>query len=147
MLLHDGEELDDDLGRRPDQNLALAGLLSVVHGVEGIVEDGSLDHFGGCGESRFSNRSEREDMRYLFDEAQQNPLSRLRTSQVNLKLCRSGWGVQLQLKSATTSLRAQRVPLPCKRSSSARAGLGNAYHPARLLRPRKETRNRRRTTG
>lgn len=47
MLLHDAEELDDDLGRRPDQNLALAGLLGVVHSVEGIVEDGSLDHFGG----------------------------------------------------------------------------------------------------
>jgi hypothetical protein len=26
-------------------------------------------------------------MRYLFDEAQQNPLPRLRTSQVNVKLC------------------------------------------------------------
>lgn len=47
MLLHYGEELDDDLGRRPDQDLALASLLGVVHGVEGIVEDGSLDHFGG----------------------------------------------------------------------------------------------------
>lgn len=47
MLLHDGEELDDDLGRRPDQDLALASLLGVVHGVKGIVEDGSLDHFGG----------------------------------------------------------------------------------------------------
>jgi hypothetical protein len=73
VLLHDGEELDDDLGRRPDQNLALAGLLGVVHGVEGIVEDGGLDHFGGCGESRFSNRSGKEDMRYLLDKAQQNP--------------------------------------------------------------------------
>lgn len=87
MLLHDSEELDDDLGRRPDQNLALAGLLGVVHGVQGIVKDGSLDHFGGFGESRFSNRSGKEDMRYLFDEAQQNPLPRLRTSQVNAKLC------------------------------------------------------------
>jgi hypothetical protein len=72
-------------------------------------------------------------MRYLFDEAQQNPLSRLRTSQVNAKLYESRRGVRLQLKSATTSLRAQRVPLPCKRSSSARAGLGDAYHPASLL--------------
>ena len=47
MLLHDGEELDDDLGRRPDKDLALASLLGVVHGVERIVEDGSLDHGGG----------------------------------------------------------------------------------------------------
>lgn len=58
VLLHDSEELDDDLGAGPDENLALASLLSVVHGVEGIVEDGSLDHFGGWVESRFSNRWE-----------------------------------------------------------------------------------------
>ena len=56
MLLHDSEELDDDLGGRTDQDLALASLLSVVDGVEGIVEDGSLDHFGGCEGPRFSNR-------------------------------------------------------------------------------------------
>jgi hypothetical protein len=48
VLLHDSEELDDDLGGRTDQDLALASLLGVVHGVERIVEDGSLDHFGGC---------------------------------------------------------------------------------------------------
>lgn len=48
MLLHDSKELDDDLGGRTDQDLALASLLGVVHGVERIVEDGSLDHFGGC---------------------------------------------------------------------------------------------------
>lgn len=47
VLLHDSEELDDDLGRRPDQDLALASLLGVVHGVERIVEDRGLDHFGG----------------------------------------------------------------------------------------------------
>ena len=49
MLLHDSEELDDDLGAGPDEDLALASLLGVVHGVEGIVEDGSLDHFGCWG--------------------------------------------------------------------------------------------------
>lgn len=47
MLLHDAQELDDDLGRRTDEDLALASLLSVVDGVERIVEDGSLDHFVG----------------------------------------------------------------------------------------------------
>jgi hypothetical protein len=47
VLLHDSKELDDDLGGRTDEDLALAGLLGVVHGVERIVEDGSLDHFGG----------------------------------------------------------------------------------------------------
>ena len=47
VLLHNREELDDDLGGRSDQDLALASLLSVVDGVERIVEDGSLNHFVG----------------------------------------------------------------------------------------------------
>lgn len=47
MLLHNMEELDDDLGRGSDEDLSLPGLLGVVDGVEAIVEDGSLDH--GCG--------------------------------------------------------------------------------------------------
>jgi hypothetical protein len=49
VLLHDSKELDDDLGGRTDEDLTLASLLGVVHGVERIVEDGSLDHFGGVG--------------------------------------------------------------------------------------------------
>ena len=57
VLLHDSKELDDDLGGRTDENLALASLLGVVHGVKRIVEDGGLDHFGGLVESRFSNRN------------------------------------------------------------------------------------------
>lgn len=56
MLLHDREELDDDLGGRTDQNLALAGLLGVVDGIEAVVEHGSLDHFGGIVVLRFSGR-------------------------------------------------------------------------------------------
>ena len=57
VTLHDGQELDDDLGARADEDLALSGLLGVVDGVERIVEDGSADHFGGIGiKSRFSNR-------------------------------------------------------------------------------------------
>ena len=63
VLLHDRQELDNDLGGRTDQDLALASLLSVVDGVERIVEDGSLDHFGGW--KRFSDR--REERRYLFE--------------------------------------------------------------------------------
>lgn len=55
VLLHDVEELDDDLGARPDHNLALAGLLGVVHAVESIVEDGGADHGCGIG-GRFSSR-------------------------------------------------------------------------------------------
>ena len=46
VLLHNGEELDDDLAARPNEDLALAALLGVVDGVKRIVEDGSLDHFG-----------------------------------------------------------------------------------------------------
>lgn len=49
MLLHDVQELDDDLGRRTDEDLALASLLGVVHGVKRIVENGGLDHFVGVG--------------------------------------------------------------------------------------------------
>lgn len=52
VLLHDAEELDNDLGGRADQDLALASLLGVVDGVERIVEDRGLDHF--CGLWRFS---------------------------------------------------------------------------------------------
>lgn len=48
MLLHDVQELDNDLRRGTDQDLTATHLLGVVDGVERIVEDGSLDHFGGC---------------------------------------------------------------------------------------------------
>lgn len=51
MLLHDGQELDDDLGGWADQDLALASLLGVVDVLKSIVEDGGLDHFDGL---RFS---------------------------------------------------------------------------------------------
>lgn len=53
VLLHNAEELDNDLGAGSDQNLTLARLLGVVDGVERIVEDGCLNHFDG---RRFSNR-------------------------------------------------------------------------------------------
>lgn len=55
MALHDLEELDDDLGGRSDHDLALAGLLGIVDGVEGIVENRGADHFGGV-LRRFSSR-------------------------------------------------------------------------------------------
>lgn len=50
MLLHDAQELDNDLGAGADEDLALARLLGVVDGVERIVEDGGLDHFEGLAE-------------------------------------------------------------------------------------------------
>lgn len=51
VLLHDREKLDDGLGAWADEHLSLSRLLGVVDGVQGIVEDGGFDHFGGC---RFS---------------------------------------------------------------------------------------------
>jgi hypothetical protein len=54
VLLHDVQEADDDLGGRTDQDLALAGLLGVVDGVERIVQDGGL-HLGECVVRRFSS--------------------------------------------------------------------------------------------
>jgi len=39
ILLHDLEELDDDLGAWVDENLTLSRLLGVVDGVKRIVED------------------------------------------------------------------------------------------------------------
>lgn len=62
MTLHDLEELDNDLGARSDQDLALAGLLGVVDGVEGIVEDRSANHGGGIDEEILKSGVE---MRYL----------------------------------------------------------------------------------
>ena len=42
VLLHDTEELDDNLGGGSDQDLSLSGLLGVVDGIERIVEDRSI---------------------------------------------------------------------------------------------------------
>lgn len=64
MLLHDGQELDDDFGAGTDQDLTLASLFGVVDALEGIVEDGGFDHFGGVGIVRFSSRVN-EDLRCL----------------------------------------------------------------------------------
>ena len=44
MLLHDRQELDDDLGRRSDQDLSLAGLLSVVDSVQGVSQNRGSSH-------------------------------------------------------------------------------------------------------
>lgn len=84
MTLHNLEELDDDLGRRSDQDLALASLLGVVDGVERIVEDGSADHFGGVldeilksgREMRYLPRSMLAFQRLLSEESALNDRSR-----------------------------------------------------------------------
>ena len=70
MLLHDAEELDDDLGAGPDHDLALAGLLGVVDVLESIVQNRSANHLG-CVGRRFSNRS--VEMRYLASEVDVSP--------------------------------------------------------------------------
>lgn len=44
MLLHDLEELDDNLGRRSDQDLSLSSLLGIDDVVEAVVEYGLSDH-------------------------------------------------------------------------------------------------------
>ena len=61
MLLHAMQELDNDLRAWSDENLALAGFLSVVDGIERIIEDASLDH--DCGSMRFSTQN--RELRYL----------------------------------------------------------------------------------
>jgi hypothetical protein len=63
MALHDLEELDDDLGAGSDQDLTLAGLLGIVDGVEGVVENGSANHFGGVVGTEILKSS--LEMRYL----------------------------------------------------------------------------------
>lgn len=45
MLLHDGEEADDDLGGRADEDLTLSTLLSVDNVVEAVGKDGDT-HVG-----------------------------------------------------------------------------------------------------
>lgn len=65
VLLHDSQELDNNLGGRSDQDLALASLLGIVHRIESVVENGSANHFGGL-KARFSNRAESVEMRYLL---------------------------------------------------------------------------------
>lgn len=52
VLLHNLEELDDHLGRRSDQHLTLAGLLSVVDGVQGVSQHGGSGHSGSLAMER-----------------------------------------------------------------------------------------------
>lgn len=59
VLLHNLKELDDDLWAWSNHALTLAGLLGVVHGLEGIVKDWSSNHFGGWLIVRFSSLERR----------------------------------------------------------------------------------------
>ena len=44
MALHDGEELDDDLGRRADEDLAFSTALGVDDVVQAVVKHRYADH-------------------------------------------------------------------------------------------------------
>lgn len=44
MLLHHGQELDDDLRRRSDHHLSLAGLFGVVDSIQGVSQNGGSSH-------------------------------------------------------------------------------------------------------
>lgn len=111
MLLHDSQELDNDLGGRSDQDLTLASLLGVVHGIESVVENGSANHLGGIViEERFSNRAESVEMRYLFVfecemNRNQNTLISLKKKDIRFHHSHSHG-----LASYEQAHRAQRVP-------------------------------------
>jgi hypothetical protein len=47
MFLHGAEELDNNFGARPYQNLAFSSLFGVVDALQRIVEDRCLDHVDG----------------------------------------------------------------------------------------------------
>ncbi len=44
MILHDGQELDDDFGRRLQKHLPLSPLLSIEHVLQCIVENTDSHH-------------------------------------------------------------------------------------------------------
>ena len=44
MLLHDGQEFDDDFRTGSDEDLTFPGFFCVVDGIERIIEDAGLDH-------------------------------------------------------------------------------------------------------
>ncbi|MCV2423820.1 hypothetical protein LNV47_24875 [Paucibacter sp. DJ4R-1] len=45
VALHDAQELDDDLGARADEHLALSATLGIDNIVEAVVQDRYADHF------------------------------------------------------------------------------------------------------
>lgn len=76
VLLHDSKELDNDLGARADEHLALAGLLSIVDALQSIVENRCADHVGGCGrclfKQSFVSQGGSEAWRVPFDAKEKN---------------------------------------------------------------------------
>jgi hypothetical protein len=58
VLLHLLQELDNDIVGRADEDLALATLLSVGHGLEAIGKDRNANHFKRETKERGVSRSE-----------------------------------------------------------------------------------------
>lgn len=54
MLLHNRQDLDDDLGGRSDQDLSLSSSFGVDDVVQAVVKDGDSDHFDGLSADRMS---------------------------------------------------------------------------------------------
>ena len=108
MLLHHTQELDNDLGAGPNKDLTSSGLLGIVDGIQGVVENTGLDHLDDIGGAmRFSNRSK--------ENARRNEVSVTGKSSPKK-------GKERTL--AFSCLRAQRVPF--FEGSSARAAKGES---------------------
>jgi len=56
VLLHDMEELDNDLRARSNEDLALSSFFGVADALQRIVEDGGLGQFGQMGAGLNSSR-------------------------------------------------------------------------------------------
>ena len=74
MLLHHLQELDNHFRARPDQDLALAGLLGVEDRGERIVEHRRANHFDEW--VRFSGRNCGVRYLYGYDVSLQEPFER-----------------------------------------------------------------------
>ena len=96
MFLHAVQEFDNDLGARADQDLTFSGFFGVVDGIERIVEDAGLDHYGGG--ARFSARL--FEVRYLQVE---RSMSAIKSSE--RKECPRNEGSKALVRSGERELR------------------------------------------
>lgn len=109
VLLHGLEKFNNDLGAWSDQNLTLSSLFGVVHALQRIVEDGSLDHDGSRGRGSTSLSL---TMRFSSQEVQ---------------------GLEVSMDEqelAFSSLKRKECPL---KGSSARVAMRRTYQPRHCL--------------
>lgn len=71
MLLHDRQELDDNLGGRTDNDLALAATFSIVDAVQAVVQDRDADH----NVSKFTQQMRQRGKRGKGKEKKKLPVS------------------------------------------------------------------------